>query len=230
MLLKNVHLAPSWLVTVEKKLHTLTPHPGFRLFMTMEINPKVPVNLLRASRAFVYEPPPGIKANLLRTYSTIPSARMCQGPGERARLYFLLAWFHAIVQERLRYAPLGWSKGYEFSESDLKVACDMLDTWIDSVCQVGYVVYAYSVNDGLRSRSSMSGLLDAGIYIYTMCTKSAFGVGAFGLDAFSRDVLMFYFPHRVVPISHQTSCLGTPSKLCWDNPYMVAKLTTNSIR
>ena len=49
-----------------------------------------------------------------------------------SRLYFLLAWFHAIVQERLRYSPLGWSKLYEFNESDLKVACDMLDTWIDS--------------------------------------------------------------------------------------------------
>ena len=27
---------------------------------------------------------------------------------------------------------LGWSKSYEFNESDLKVACDMLDTWIDA--------------------------------------------------------------------------------------------------
>ena len=57
---------------------------------------------------------------------------MMRAPNERARLYFLLAWFHAIVQERLRYSPLGWSKLYEFNESDLKVACDMLDTWIDS--------------------------------------------------------------------------------------------------
>ena len=41
VLLKNVHLAPQWLVTLEKKLHTLTPHTNFRLFLTMEINPKV---------------------------------------------------------------------------------------------------------------------------------------------------------------------------------------------
>lgn len=59
-----------------------------------------------------------------------------QAPSERARLYFLLAWFHAIVQERLRYVPLGWSKRYEFSESDLRVACDTLDTWLDAVAQV----------------------------------------------------------------------------------------------
>lgn len=133
VMLKNVHLAPSWLVQLEKKLHNLTPHPGFRLFLTMEINPKLPSNLLRAGRVFVFEPPPGVSANLLRTFSTVPASRMCKTPNERSRMYFLLAWFHAIVQERMRYTPLGWAKKYEFTESDLKVACDMLDTWIDSV-------------------------------------------------------------------------------------------------
>ncbi|XP_054005626.1 dynein heavy chain, cytoplasmic isoform X1 [Hylaeus anthracinus] len=132
VLLKNVHLAPQWLVQLEKKLHSLQPHASFRLFLTMEINPKVPVNLLRAGRIFVFEPPPGIRANLLRTFSTIPASRMMKAPNERARLYFLLAWFHAIVQERLRYAPLGWAKHYEFNESDLRVACDTLDTWIET--------------------------------------------------------------------------------------------------
>jgi dynein heavy chain 1 len=80
----------------------------------------------------VFEPPPGIRANLLRTFSTVPASRMMKAPSERARLYFLLAWFHAIVQERLRYVPLGWAKKYEFNESDLRVACDTLDTWIDT--------------------------------------------------------------------------------------------------
>ncbi|KAK8783264.1 hypothetical protein V5799_015395, partial [Amblyomma americanum] len=133
VMLKNVHLAPQWLVQLEKKLHALQPHPAFRLFLTLEVHPKVPVNLLRAGRVFLFEPPPGIRANLLRTFSTVPAQRMMKAPGERARLYFLLAWFHAIVQERLRYAPLGWAKHYEFNESDLRVACDTLDTWIDTI-------------------------------------------------------------------------------------------------
>lgn len=136
VLLKNVHLAPQWLIQLEKKLHSLQPHAGFRLFLTMEINPKLPVNLLRAGRIFVFEPPPGIRANLLRTFSTVPANRMMKAPSERARLYFLLAWFHAIVQERLRYAPLGWAKHYEFNESDLRVACDTLDTWIETTAMV----------------------------------------------------------------------------------------------
>lgn len=44
VMLKNVHLAPQWLVQLEKKLHNLTPHTNFRLFLTMEINPKVIMN------------------------------------------------------------------------------------------------------------------------------------------------------------------------------------------
>ena len=96
---------------------------------------QVPVNLLRASRIFTFEPPPGIKANLIRTFSTVPAVRMCREPHERARLYFLLAWLHAILQERLRYSPLGWAKKYEFNESDLRMACDTLDTWLDTVAQ-----------------------------------------------------------------------------------------------
>ncbi|XP_030854690.1 cytoplasmic dynein 1 heavy chain 1 [Strongylocentrotus purpuratus] len=135
VMLKNVHLAPQWLVQLEKKLHSLSPHPSFRLFLTMEINPKVPVNLLRAGRIFVFEPPPGVKANLLRTFSTVPVSRMNKAPSERARLYFLLAWLHAIIQERLVYTPLGWAKKYEFTESDLRCACDTLDIWIDTVAK-----------------------------------------------------------------------------------------------
>ena len=46
VLLKNIHLAPTWLVQLEKKLHTLAPKPLFRLFMTAEIHPKLPSNLL----------------------------------------------------------------------------------------------------------------------------------------------------------------------------------------
>lgn len=39
---------------------------------------QVPVNLLRAGRIFVFEPPPGVKANMLRTFSSIPVSRICK--------------------------------------------------------------------------------------------------------------------------------------------------------
>ncbi|CAB4481707.1 unnamed protein product [Rhizophagus irregularis] len=135
VLLKNVHLAPSWLGQLEKKLHSMKAHKNFRLFLTMETNPKVPVNLLRLSRILMFEPPPGIKANLTDSLKAIAPSRLQKGPTERVRLYFMLAWLHAIVQERLRYCPLGWTKIYEFNESDQDFAINTIDTWLDSVAQ-----------------------------------------------------------------------------------------------
>ncbi|CAI2172645.1 16667_t:CDS:10, partial [Funneliformis geosporum] len=135
VLLKNVHLAPSWLGQLEKKLHSMKAHKNFRLFLTMETNPKVPVNLLRLSRILMFEPPPGIKANLTDSLKAISPSRLQKGPTERIRLYFMLAWLHAIVQERLRYCPLGWTKIYEFNESDQDFAINTIDTWLDSVAQ-----------------------------------------------------------------------------------------------
>ncbi|KAF8640937.1 hypothetical protein AX17_000584 [Amanita inopinata Kibby_2008] len=135
VLLKNVHLAPSWLGQLEKKLQTLNPHRNFRLFLTLEANLSIPVNILRQSRLIMNEPPPGIKANLLDSLRSIPSTRMSHGPAEKVRLYFLLAWFHAVIQERLRYVPLGWSKNYDFNDSDMASAFGTIDNWLHNMAK-----------------------------------------------------------------------------------------------
>lgn len=131
--MKNVHLGPQWLVTLEKKLHTLTPHPDFRLFLTSEINPKLPVNLIRNSQVFVYEPATGVKATVMRTLQSFPSERVEAAPRQRSKLYFMLAWLNAVVQDRLRYAPIGWTKKYEFGEADLRSGMETIDKWIDDM-------------------------------------------------------------------------------------------------
>ncbi|WWC63949.1 uncharacterized protein I303_106555 [Kwoniella dejecticola CBS 10117] len=135
VLLKNVHLAPGWLAQLEKRLHSLSPNRNFRLFLTMETNPVIPVNILRQSRIIMNEPPPGVRANLLDTLKGIPQSRLSSGPTEKSRLFFLLAWFHAVVQERLRYLPLGWSKGYEFNDSDFDAALNTIDAWLTALAK-----------------------------------------------------------------------------------------------
>ncbi|KAI7942887.1 hypothetical protein MJO29_012731 [Puccinia striiformis f. sp. tritici] len=130
VLLKNVHLASSWLSQLEKRLQSLNPPKSFRLFLTMETNSGIPVNILRQSMVIMNEPPPGIRANLVDCLKSISPSRLAAGPNEKVRLYFLLAWFHAVVQERLRYCPLGWSKIYEFNDSDLEAAMSMIDSWM----------------------------------------------------------------------------------------------------
>ncbi|CAF4574901.1 unnamed protein product [Rotaria sp. Silwood1] len=132
ILLKNVHLAPQWLKELEKKLHSLKPHESFRLFLSTEIHPKLPTSLLRMGLCLVFEPATGVRASLMRTLNEFSENRMERIPHIRAKAYFRLAWLHALVTERLRYTPLGWSKHYEINESDLRFACDCIDQWINN--------------------------------------------------------------------------------------------------
>lgn len=119
VLIKNVHLAPTWLQSLEKRMDSLKPHSDFRLFLSMESSPKIPVNLLRASRVLMYEQPAGVRANMRDSLSSV-STRAIKTPVEKTRLYLLLSFLHAVVQERLRYAPsLGWRSFWEFNDSDV---------------------------------------------------------------------------------------------------------------
>ncbi|CAM9128550.1 unnamed protein product [Discosporangium mesarthrocarpum] len=132
VLLRNGHLCPDWLGGLEKKLRALPLHPSFRIFITSEVHPRLPASLLRASEVLVVEAPSGVKANVLRFLRGIPRERMAKPPVERNRLYVLLAWLQAVVQERLRYVPLGWSKRYEFSEGDAACALQAIDSWVEA--------------------------------------------------------------------------------------------------
>lgn len=133
VLLRNVHLCSEWLGLLEKRIHGLSAHSNFRLFLTCEISPKLPSALLRLSEVVVAEASTGIKANIQRFFNSIPSARVDKAPAERCRLYGLIAWFNAVVQERLRYVPLGWTKRYEFNETDGACALDVIDEWINEI-------------------------------------------------------------------------------------------------
>jgi dynein heavy chain 1 len=132
-MLKNVHLCTDWLREVlVKRLQALSSgtHPDFRIFITSEINPRLPMALLRISDIIVAEAPTGVKASMARFFSSISKQRF-EFP-VRNRLYLLLAWTHAVIQERLRYVPNGWTERYEFTEADATHALDVIDTLLDT--------------------------------------------------------------------------------------------------
>ena len=53
----------------------------------------------------------GLKANMLRTYTRFSEAYLheCAKPSEWRRLLFGLSLFHAVVQDRRKFGPLGWN-------------------------------------------------------------------------------------------------------------------------
>ncbi|KAK7206778.1 dynein heavy chain, N-terminal region 1-domain-containing protein [Myxozyma melibiosi] len=133
VLLKNVHLAPEWVSLLEKRIGLLRLESSFRLFLTMEMTTsKAPVSLLRASYIIMCEPPPGLRASMNDTFGGIPKTELLKPPVERVRVYFLLAWFHGVVQERLRYGIVGWKKAYEFSDADFEFARLVVDRWVSA--------------------------------------------------------------------------------------------------
>ena len=133
VLLKNCHLCTEWLGELVKKVQSLNPHNDFRLFITSEISPKLPTGLVRMSDKTTTEAQTGVKATLSRFFMNISTDRLPQS--ESNRLYLLIGWVHAIIQERLRFLPTGWTEHYEFTESDALHALDSIDALVQDVSE-----------------------------------------------------------------------------------------------
>lgn len=142
----------SWLPVLEKEFKALNAHANFRLWLTTEPHLKFPPILLETCHKVTYEAPPGIKKNLQRTYQGWSPQMFEQGTVFKARMYFVLAWFHAIVQERRTFIPQGWTKFYEFSYGDLKAGTAIIDLLIAEN------------KDGRLKWETLYGLLESAIY------------------------------------------------------------------
>ncbi|VDN21126.1 unnamed protein product [Gongylonema pulchrum] len=119
--LKNLHLVIGDLPSVQKEFFTARRHANFRLWLTSESNESIPPQLLQASLKVTYEAPPGIKNNMKRSYAQWQQTGFAKGSVCLQSL-FVLAWLHAVLQERRMFIPQAWSKFYEFNNSDLRVA------------------------------------------------------------------------------------------------------------
>ncbi|KAK0163654.1 hypothetical protein PV327_007315 [Microctonus hyperodae] len=120
----------------------------------------------------VIPPPNGLKLNLKNTYfeMSVETLENCNHPIYK-HLVYVLAFFHAVIQERRKYDKIGWNINYDFNKSDFTVCTSILDT---------YLTKSLSMNDSRVPWNSLKYLIGEVMY------------GGRVIDSYDRQIINTY--------------------------------------
>jgi len=144
VVLQNCMLAKSWMPELDNIIFELQEraskedgggvHPDFRLYLTSAPADYFPVSILQNGVKMTNEPPKGFRANLLRSFGNLVKEEDYEGVAKShqwKKLLTGLMFFHANIQERRKFGPLGWNIRYAFDESDLETSIAVLRRFLE---------------------------------------------------------------------------------------------------
>ncbi|XP_072318696.1 dynein axonemal heavy chain 6 [Eucyclogobius newberryi] len=165
--LQNCHLAVSWMLAMEELIKTFSEpdtklNESFRLFLSSMPSKVFPVTVLQNSVKVTNEPPKGLRANMRRAFTEITDNYFEDHllGNQWRKIVFGVCFFHAIIQERKKFGPLGWNIRYEFNDSDRECALLNLDLyckdgsipWDALIYITGEITYGGRVTDAWDQR------------------------------------------------------------------------------
>jgi dynein heavy chain len=95
----------------------------------------------------VLEPPQGLRMNMLRTYLNMNDMDLndCARTDVYKRMLFSLSLFHAVLQDRRKFGPIGWNNNYDFTSEDLSVSKKQLKLLLEAHEEVPYSAIYFMV-------------------------------------------------------------------------------------
>lgn len=135
IILQNCHMCPSFMPLLETRVvettnnykakkadadekeedETKIVNPQFRFWITTMPDENFPTYIMQNSIKLTYEPPKGIKSNVIRCLNILDQnyEKLSAVDDNKSKilrkLLFGLTLFHGVLLERKRFGPLGWN-------------------------------------------------------------------------------------------------------------------------
>lgn len=159
VVIENCHVDEEWLNKLETICLNLNisedVHEDFRLWLTSCPSEEFPMIILQMASKINMEQPGGVAANVTRLLANQPWQRseVCNSEfeGERKmvwqRCIFSMVLFHAIVEERRAFSPIGWNIPYQIYEHDLVISLGQLNVGLASAAALPMAGHTLLIGD-----------------------------------------------------------------------------------
>ena len=130
-LLSNCHLE-----AIVEQFKPESMQISFRLWLASMPAESFPVQVLQNGVKMTSDPPSGLRANLIRSYSALSDELLKESkpPKIFKTLLFGFCYFHSAVQDRRKFGPIGCNIACGFTPEDLQVCRQQLLGSCQGVC------------------------------------------------------------------------------------------------